>query len=208
MFRDFSQGLYGNRIPLDDVDVLEILKLWDELVEESQNDPESSIIYDDWEVGGAHPQVTAEFTNRDFMEVYRLIREIAPHTSLRPLDKKSANVFMLAPLSEEDIEHIIKQLAQDIAHPKFGHKVKKILKKLLNIKIFDSQGIIEEIKSTLKIIAKLRRGESKDELGNNVEYLINAESAIPYGKGPFYPKEIYLKKVEDSYKALLAAGSL
>ncbi|MGA2655002.1 MAG: hypothetical protein ABSF18_03360 [Gammaproteobacteria bacterium] len=205
VFRDFSQGLYGNRIPLDDKDVLEIIKLWDELVEESLNNPESAIIYDDWEVGGAHPQVTAEFTNRDFMEVYRLIRAVAPHTSLRPLDR-SANVFMLAPLNEEDIEHIIKQLAQDIAHPKFGLKVKKILKKLLNVKIFDSQGIIAEMKSTLKIIAKLRRGEYKDELGNNVEYLINAETAIPYGNGPFYPKEIYLKKVEDSYNALLAAG--
>jgi acetyl/propionyl-CoA carboxylase alpha subunit/pyruvate/oxaloacetate carboxyltransferase len=205
VFRDFSQGLYGNRIPLDDEDVLEILKLWDQLVEESLNDPASSIIYDDWEVGGAHPQVTAEFTNRDFMEVYRLIRQIAPHTSLRPLDR-SANVFMLAPLNEEDIEHIIKQLAQDIAHPKFGDKVKNILRKLLNIKIFDSQGIIEEMKSTLKIISKLRHGEYKDELGNKVEYLINAETAIPYGKGPFYTKEIYLKKVEDSYNAILEAG--
>ncbi|MFA6037678.1 MAG: biotin/lipoyl-containing protein [Legionellales bacterium] len=205
VYRDFVQGLYGNRIPLDDEDVLEFLKLWDELVAESLNDDEASIIYDDYEIGGAHPQVTAEFTNRDFMEVYRILRKYAPHTAFRPLDR-SANVFMLAPMSEEDIEHIIKQLAQDTANPAYAEKVKEKIKKFLNIKVFDSQGIIEEAQSTFNIIGKLRRGEYKDELGNSVEYLINAESAIPYGKGPFYPNAIYLKKVEDSYNALLAAG--
>ncbi len=188
VFRDFVQGLYANRIPLDHPLVLEIFKLWDEIAKESTATLKLSTI----EVGGADPQVSAEYRNIDYLEVYRRIREIAPFSILRPL-WRGANGFLLKPSHPKDLEHLLTTLAKDVADADLSPIETE---ELLRVKIFDSQGIMRELQSSVDIIAKLR-GQG---------HAITPEIGIPYSKGEAYPDELYVQKAREAAQMLQKAG--
>jgi pyruvate carboxylase len=188
VFRDTSQGLFANLIPLNHPLALEYFKLWDKLAQSQNPHVKFSAI----EAGGADPQVTAVIRNYDFMETYRQIRKVAPNSPIRPL-WRGANGFLLSPSNPADLEHLLQNLAEDIASAGLS---KEQQAELLRIKVFDSQGNMKEVKSTIDIIAKLRaKGHP-----------ITAEIAIPYSSGEAYPDELYIQKAVDAAKLLHDSG--
>jgi pyruvate carboxylase len=193
VFRDFVQGLYANRIPLDHPKVLRMFALWDKLVQSSR--PEDLVKFGPIEIGGADPQVSTEFRNRDYMEPYRKARAVARLTALRPL-WRGANGFLLKPSHPDDLRHLLTHLAEDIA------AVDELLspqqrEELLRVKIFDSQGNMDEVQSSVNIIKELRaKGHP-----------ITAEIAIPYSReGDLYPDELYVQKAIAAARILKESG--
>ncbi|HLF67329.1 MAG TPA: hypothetical protein VI522_06890, partial [Gammaproteobacteria bacterium] len=188
VFRDFVQGLYGNRIPFDHPEVLEIFRLWNELAKESNPGLKLNVI----EIGGADPQVSAEFRNVDYLELYRRLREVAPDCIFRPL-WRGVNGFLLKPSHPKDLEHLLTTLAKDVADADLAPAE---VEELLRVKIFDSQGIMREVQSSVDIVAKLRKQG----------YPITAEMAIPYNKGDDYPDELFVQKALDAARMLKGSG--
>lgn len=193
VFRDFVQGLYANRIPLDDPKVLRMFALWNKLVQ--SNRPEDLVQFGPIEIGGADPQVTTEFRNRDYMEIYRKARAVARLTALRPL-WRGANGFLLKPSHPDDLRHLLTHLAEDVA------AVDELLsskqrEELLRVKIFDSQGNMDEVQSSVNIVKELRaKGHP-----------ITAEIAIPYSQeGDLYPDELYVQKAVTAARILKESG--
>jgi pyruvate carboxylase len=187
VFRDFSQGLYGNRIPLDDPDAREIAALWNEL--NATNTPENLVQFDAFEAGGAQVQVDSVFLNKDPNETLRAIREAAPDATIRPL-WRGKNGFKLEPSSYEDRFQVLRQMAVDTASPYSSSKNEE----LLRVKVFDSQGSIAEVEETVEMIAKLCKENFK----------IGVEVALPYSNGEGcdserpgfnpYPDELFVTK--------------
>lgn len=188
VFRDFVQGLYANRVPLDHPKMLEAYKVWNELVKANKGVVKFGAI----EAGGASPQVAVEFGNTDFMEALRKIRDAAPDSHIRPL-WRGANGFLLKPSNREDLQHLLTNLAQDVASLDISDAQKR---ELLSIKVFDSQGIMSEVKSTIDIVADLYAKN----------HPITPEIAIPYSSGEAYPDEIYIQKALDAAKLLKASN--
>ena len=168
--RDFFQGKFGNRPPLESKEMLELYQIHNQLVNET-NLTNDTTKFGAIEVGGAHPQVSVVFANKDFAEVYRKIRDNAPDSTMRPL-WRGANGFMLKPKALEELEHLLTQLANDTA----GKHLKSNKEELLRVKVFDSQGNPKEVKSTIEIVKQLQ------DLG----YKVGIEVAVPYSNGVGY----------------------
>lgn len=184
VFRDASQGWFGNEIPLDDPDVLASYTLWNQLHVASKA---SLLQYSAIEIGGAHPQVTAVFRGEDPNEAYRKIREAAPNAPQRPL-WRGANGVNLAPKSLEELEEVLTQFATDTAGE---HTRTEDVAELLRVKIFDSQGVLKEVKSSVAIIAKLREKA----------YPVTAEVAIPYSNDvSVYPDDVFVSRAVEAAK--------
>ncbi len=175
--RDTLQGLYGNRILLSHPGLLEIFKKWDALhvATKGQATQFSAI-----EIGGAQPQVDSVYLGVDFNETIRQVTTAAPHTPKRPL-WRGANGFNLVPKNIEELEAILSQLAEDTA----GQNLQGDTTELLRVKVFDSQGVLKEVESSLEIIAKLR-GKG---------YPVTAEVAIPYSQGKEYPDTFFVDRI-------------
>ncbi|MBL0318612.1 MAG: hypothetical protein IPP74_04895 [Alphaproteobacteria bacterium] len=188
VFRDCSQGLYGNRIPLNDPNALEMFARLNSLSQ--LKSPSGMVAFGTIETGGAQPQVDLVFRNTDALEVMRQVRQAATDCTQRPLFR-GANGFNLGPKSLEEIQFILTQLAENTA----GSHLKSDNPELLRIKAFDSQGVIGEVESTVHMVSQLR----------NHGFPISIEVAIPYGNGaecdPLqkdfnpYPDEFYIEKV-------------
>ena len=168
--RDFFQGKFGNRPPLESKEMLELYQIHNQLVNET-NLTNDITKFGAIEVGGAHPQVSVVFANKDFAEVYRKIRDNAPDSTMRPL-WRGANGFMLKPKGLEELKHLLTQLANDTA----GKHLASNKEELLRVKVFDSQGNPKEVKSTIEIVKQLQ------DLG----YKVGIEVAVPYSNGVGY----------------------
>ncbi len=188
VLRDFSQGLYANRIPLNHPTALKIFGLLNELIKYNNGTTKLG----NGEIGGADPQVSAVFRNADYMETYRQIRQVAQQITLRAL-WRGINGFLLEPSNEQDLRHLLTHLAQDVADSELTGAQKK---ELLRIKIFDSQGNMDEVQSTINILRDLY----------NEGYPLCAEVAIPYSSGEIYTDELYVNKALDAARRLQAAG--
>lgn len=189
--RDFSQGTYGNRIPLNDPDILASYQKWNDVlaavkIEESNSCLKFSAI----EAGGAQPQVDTVYCNRDWTQTLRDMRKAAPDTTIRPL-WRGPNGFMLEPAHPEELQWLLSQLVVDVARDKESANPE-----LLRIKVFDSQGTIAEVEPTVKMVAALR------EKG----YKIGVEVAIPYTNG----KDLHPNPFTDQYYVdkIVAAAKL
>lgn len=193
--RDDFQGGFGNRPSLDQEPILESFTRYDGLVVGSRGKQSR---FGGIEVGGADPQVTTVFRGKDFTETYRRIRQAAPHSFIRPL-MRGSNCFMLVAVHEDDLGHIIEELAEDTASERGDGE-------LLRIKVFDSQGNLKEVDATIRKVVELRqRG-----------YPVTAEIAIPYSNGigadrnnpgfnP-YPDEFFVNRVIEAARKLRDSG--
>ncbi len=193
VLRDCSQSLFANRIPLDDVDALGVFKLYEQLLKlnaESEIFKATSV-----EIGGAQPQVDSIYLNKDYTQTIRRIRENFSG-SLRPLER-GTNVFMLKPSSQEDIDFIMEQLVRDTAPKNLWDKNNQE-QKLLDVKVFDSQGDLAEVKPAVEKLIKLR----------NQGAPIGIEIAIPYStnvgceKDSPYEDDVFIAKIVEAAKYL------
>lgn len=194
VFRDFVQGLYGNRVPLDDPKALQIFSEWEKLGKSVTGEQKFKISA--IEAGGAQPQVDSVFLNRDYTETMRKVREAAPTSPIRPLER-ATNVFMLEPRPLDEIKVVLKQVADDTA----GRHLWGTSKELLRVKIFDSQGILKEVEPVVATIKDLR----------DQGYPICVEIGIPYSDGDSikpnpYPDELYVTKIMESARMLQKHG--
>lgn len=169
VLRDFSQGLYANRIPLDDLKALEIFKLWNSLVLSSAN---NQTRFSAIEMGGAQPQVDSIFLGKDFTETFRQVRNAAPNSPIRPL-WRGANGVVLQAQPVEVLGFMLEQMAEDTK----GEGLEN-----LRVKAFDSQAVLKELESSIAKVAELR----------NRKYKVSVEVAIPYSNGekidPLHPE--------------------
>jgi acetyl/propionyl-CoA carboxylase alpha subunit len=209
--RDFFQGLYGNRIELDDPDALEIFWSWTKL--RLLSDKNSKLKIGAFEFGGAQPQIDSVFLGKNPTETIRHLMEYAKkkfkeevesgeldaslkeedlNMIMRPL-WRGANGFNLEPMAKEDLEFILEKMAKDVAPIGSGNE--------LRIKAFDSQAVIEELRFTAEKIAQLRKK------GHNV----TLEIGIPYSNGEGiepnpYPDEFFVNKFIEAAKLAKDCG--
>jgi pyruvate carboxylase len=176
--RDSSQGKYANRIPLDHPLTLDIFTLWGKLNHLGRP------MFGTIEMGGASVQVDENFLRRDYTQTARRLRAAAPSTPIRPL-WRGANSFLLKPAHENDLFWLLRQFADDVAPIQSPHP------ELLRVKVFDSQGILKEVASTVRMVATLR----------DQGYPVSVEIAIPYSNGEGrdtfnpYPDQFFIERV-------------
>lgn len=191
--RDFYQGKLANRPALSNPENRKSNRIWDNLVITDRGS-ETIVEFDIIETGGAEPQVLEVYEDIDYTEDLRILQQDAPHSGQRPL-MRGENGHGLQPNSPLEIKALVKQNIRDGAS---------------RIKVFDSQGDLRKIQSTIEGVVESRKEG----------YHSQVEIAIPYGNGlagdhlrdpaykglDAYPDAFYLKKIEEAIEVSKQSG--